>query len=275
MIRIVGKILLFVFLLTILTVVTQVGGILLLLTMGIVSILRKRLKSVWSQYISAFLIFTCLYISGTFFIIPWIAKPFGRVPLPLQGKVKPLTIGTVLLNRHYVRPALRDVVMQSSLAIEKKHTGSIVNYLDGGFPFYDGFPLLPHLSHNDGRKLDIAFFYRDVNGNKLDDAPSVIGYGVYESPRTSEVNYPERCANKGFWQYGFMERIVSQSRKRNYTFDAKRTAYFVNIISKNKDVQKIFIEPHLKERLKLKSAKIGFHGCQAVRHDDHIHVQIY
>jgi hypothetical protein len=125
-IRIVGKILLFVFLLAILTVVTQVGGIILLLTMGIVSILRKRLKSVWSQYISAFLIFTCLYISGTFFIIPWIAKPFGRVPLPLQGKVKPLTIGTVLLNRHYVRPALRDVVMQASLAIEKKHTGSIV-----------------------------------------------------------------------------------------------------------------------------------------------------
>lgn len=179
------------------------------------------------------------------------------------------------MNRHYVIPALRDVVTQASLAIEKKHTGSIVNYLDGGFPFYDGFPLLPHLSHNDGRKLDIAFFYKDVNGSKLDDAPSVIGYGVYESPRTSEVNYPERCASKGFWQYGIMERIVSQSKKRDYIFDANRTADFVNIVSKNKDVQKIFIEPHLKERLKLRSAKIRFHGCQAVRHDDHIHVQIY
>ena len=29
--------------------------------------------------------------------------------------------------------------------------------LDGGFPFLDGFPLLPRLSHDDGRKLDLAF----------------------------------------------------------------------------------------------------------------------
>ncbi len=33
-------------------------------------------------------------------------------------------------------------------------------------------------------------------------------------------------------------------------------------------------KPHLKTRLKLSSAKIRFHGCQAVRHDDHIHVQL-
>jgi len=37
---------------------------------------------------------------------------------------------------------------------------------------------------------------------------------------------------------------------------------------------KIFIEPHLVKRLKLASNKIRFQGCRAVRHDDHLHVQL-
>jgi hypothetical protein len=39
-------------------------------------------------------------------------------------------------------------------------------------------------------------------------------------------------------------------------------------------VQKILIEPHLKERLRLQSSKVRFQGCHAARHDDHVHVQI-
>ena len=37
---------------------------------------------------------------------------------------------------------------------------------------------------------------------------------------------------------------------------------------------KVFIEPHLKDRMKLTNSKIRFHGCGAVRHDDHIHIQL-
>jgi hypothetical protein len=36
----------------------------------------------------------------------------------------------------------------------------------------------------------------------------------------------------------------------------------------------MIVQPHLKSRLKLKSTKIRFHGCKAVRHDDHIHIQL-
>ena len=43
----------------------------------------------------------------------------------------------------------------------------------------------------------------------------------------------------------------------------------------NKAIKKIFIEPHLKTRWGLKNyQKIRYHGCHAVRHDDHIHVQL-
>jgi murein endopeptidase len=48
----------------------------------------------------------------------------------------------------------------------------------------------------------------------------------------------------------------------------------VEILASEKSIGKIFIEPHLKTRLKLTTPKIRFHGCRAVRHDDHIHVQL-
>jgi hypothetical protein len=47
-----------------------------------------------------------------------------------------------------------------------------------------------------------------------------------------------------------------------------------NILA-NSNVSKVFIEPHLKNRLNLNHSKIRFHGCRAVRHDDHIHFQIH
>lgn len=38
---------------------------------------------------------------------------------------------------------------------------------------------------------------------------------------------------------------------------------------------KIFIEPHEKQKLSLTSKyKIRIHGCKAIRHDDHIHLEV-
>ena len=52
------------------------------------------------------------------------------------------------------------------------------------------------------------------------------------------------------------------------------TKSLINEILKSDLVNKVFIEPHLKKRLKLNHSKIRFQGCKAVRHDDHIHFQI-
>lgn len=48
----------------------------------------------------------------------------------------------------------------------------------------------------------------------------------------------------------------------------------ISLFAERPVIGKLFIEPHLKTRLKLTSNKIRFHGCQAVRHDDHMHVQM-
>jgi hypothetical protein len=134
--------------------------------------------------------------------------------------------------------------------------------------------LAPHLSHNDGRKLDIALFYTDTNGNRLENTPSSIGYGVFVDPRPGDEDYLEICERKGYWQYGAMAKIVPQDKKKDFQFDLKREKAFIKILTDDKRLRMLLIEPHLKARMNLTSSKVRFHGCHAVRHDDHIHIQI-
>ncbi len=143
--------------------------------------------------------------------------------------------------------------------MNNKFPGTVVNYLDANFPFLDNFPLIPHLSHNDGKKLDIAFCYIDNKTNKpTNEAPSTMGYGISEEPRPNEVNMANFCAQKGNWQYSFLMKIIPQNNKLNFTFDSIRTKELINLFISKSTIGKIFIEPHLKTRLKLMSGKIDF-----------------
>jgi hypothetical protein len=260
-----------------LTVLTQTGGIAylfsFLLHRKIDKVLTKRIAKVGVK-LAAFLV---IHLTSVLTIVPLLAKLSGRAPLPLTETrgLQPLTIWTCLLNRHYVVTELREAAFSVSAAMQKKHPGTVVNYLDENFPFFNGFPLILHLSHNDGRKLDLAFCYTDrETGEPADDAPSLIGYGICEEPRQGEANKPRECAGKGRWQYSFLEKLVPQGGKDDYVFDTERTKHLVELFASDPSIEKIFIEPHLRSRLNLTSSKTRFHGCHAVRHDDHIHVQL-
>lgn len=221
--------------------------------------------------------FTLIYLLVSFTIVPLVAKPFGRVPLPVSSEhVRPLNWMTCLFNRHYVKPELLAVTENVADRMQEEHPGTIVAYLDANFPFFNGFPLVPHLSHNDGEKLDLAFFYTDSEtGEQLNNrAPSFIGYGVHESPRPGEENTPDVCAGHGYWQYGLLERFIPQGDKEDFKLDEERTKALVMLFARNNAIGKVFIEPHLKSRLGLNHERVRFHGCHAVRHDDHIHVQL-
>lgn len=274
MLRTFFKILVSLILFLSLTVVTQVGGIILLLAWLLGFFVRTYFKSTVVRRLISPALFILLYLLFTGVIIPPIAKHFGREPLPWRGNLQPRTVWTCLLNRHYVVPTLKGLVTTASDKIMEEYPGRRVNYLDANFPFFNEFPLWPHLSHDDGRKLDIAFFYMDKNGQPTSGTPSFMGYGVYEGPLESEENYPERCRDKGFWQYNLLEKFVPQGARNDYRFDDEVTAKFVKLLVKDNHTEKLFIEPHLRKRLKLNSPKIRFHGCQAVRHDDHVHVQV-
>ncbi|NOQ75818.1 MAG: hypothetical protein GQ574_27685 [Crocinitomix sp.] len=278
LIKIIGLI----FLILLLTVLTQVGGIILLLFLLIwKKTLNKieRLKTARKIYrlgikTGSFLIF---YLLICLFIVPILARPFGRVPLPMNhANLQPLNIMTCLLNRHYVTEELLDATLSATEDLNTVYPGTVIAYLDANFPFIDAFPLLPHLSHDDGEKLDLAFLYTaSENGEALNDAaPSFIGYGVFEEPFPSEQNQPDFCKNKGYWQYSILGSLVPQWNKSDYQFDIERTKALLQILTKEPAINKIFIEPHLKTRMNLHSDKIRYHGCGAVRHDDHIHIQL-
>jgi hypothetical protein len=258
-----------------LTLVTQVGGVIYLLSWGIYLLIRKRITKRYWRVAVRLSIFIGLYVAVILLAMPALARKYGRVPLPFTETrhVKPLTIWTALLNRNYVRPELRTIVYSVAADINKKYPGTVINYMDAGFPFRDGHPLLPHISHNDGKKLDVAFLYTDiVTGEQTSQTPSPIGYGGSELPRQGEFDRATVCDPQN-WQYSFMLGWMPLSDR--FVFDQARTKEMVNRFAAHRGIGTLYLEPHLKTRLHLTNKKIRLHACYSVRHDDHVHVQVH
>jgi hypothetical protein len=254
-----------------LTLTTQIGGLAFLLFIW----LKKYLK--WKRTYQQLALFLAFYLFCSLMVLPIVAPAFGRTPLPLyatnkQG-IKPASLLACLMNRHYVKPALKEAIVAASKAMGANVT---LVYLDGNFPFWNGFPLLPHKSHDDGEKLDLAFIYQSRKDQTLlNKGKGLLGYGVVEPPISGEVNQPAICEHRGYWQYSLLKRLVPQRKAPEYAFSESHNRQLLAILAKDHRIDKIFIEPHLKARLKLGVyAKIRFHGCAAVRHDDHIHIQL-
>jgi hypothetical protein len=260
-----------------LTIATQIGGVILFFSLGLFQIFKSKIKNRFISASSLILLFCSLYLLSIFIVVPFVAKQFARVPLPFNETryLQPTNQLTFLLCRNYVKPELRDIAYEIAQKMNKDFPGSKINYLEANFPFIDKFPMLPHLSHNDGKKLDLSFYYFDKqSGAESNQVPSFVGYGICEEPRKGEENMATYCEQEGFWQYSLLANIVSQKNKSKYEFDGMRTKALTTLFCEKYAVGMIFIEPHLKVRLGLTNKKIKFHGCQAVRHDDHIHVQL-
>jgi hypothetical protein len=260
-----------------LTILTQVGGCIYLISLATHKFINSWTNKKLYQRLLKFASFLILYCLFTVFVIPLIAKPLGRVPLPMTetNNLQPLNVLTFFLNRNYVRPELRQTTFEVAKQMNDKFPGTTLNYLDANFPFINKFPLFPHLSHNDGKKLDLSFCYLDNKTNKqTNQCPSFIGYGICEEPLSNERNTSDFCSENGYWQYSLMQKLIPQGNKKSYTFNNIKTKELINLFALQQTIGKIFIEPHLKTRLNLTADKIRFHGCQAVRHDDHIHIQL-
>src|SRR5437879_37686 len=95
------KILVIVFVVVFLTALTQVGGVVFLISVFLNPHITKFFASRWSKWSVKFLSFIVLYLFSVFIVVPLIAKPLGRVSLPLfkTNNLQPGTILTCLLNR--------------------------------------------------------------------------------------------------------------------------------------------------------------------------------
>ena len=260
------KIILKIILFTFLTVITQIGGIVYLLSLIIFRKWKFNLK------FKLLIIFTGLYLFSTFLIVPVIAPIFGREKVKHSDKIKPANYMTVLLNRNYVRPELNNLLNQTV----KKLEGTTIEicYLDANFPFINKFPLLPHLSHNDGKKIDISLIYETESCIITNKQKSISGYGVFENPKPNEYNQIENCLKSGHSQYDYPKYLTLGKINKELVFSKKGTKKLIESILKNRNLGKLFIEPHLKIRLNLKDNRVRYQGCISVRHDDHIHIQL-
>lgn len=267
------KILVHIFIVVVLTLITQVGGLIWIAVFGYF----KYRKSKWNRWkrLTAFMV---AYLVIILTIVPYTASLNNRKMLPVfHGTIQPHNLTYVLLCRNYVRADLYEVVEDiASIYKLSPYHGMKIIYLDANFPFINGFPLLPHLSHNDGRKVDVSLIYKDENGiSNHNPNPSLIGYGVYEEPREKEFNQTQFCEDASYWQYGYASAI-GFNVDEDLSLNEPLTKLLIEQIQSHPNVQKVFIEPHLISRLNIKNiqSKLRFHGCHAVRHDDHIHFQV-
>ncbi|NHX27670.1 hypothetical protein HA397_27365, partial [Escherichia coli] len=166
-----------------------------------------------------------------------------------------------------VSPDLADAAQRAARQVAEAYPDTVTLALDGGFPFLDGFPLLPHLSHADGDKLDFAFYYTNAGGRYLrGKTRSPIGYWAFETPET------QICPNRR-WTLRWDLRAL-QPLWPNRPIETARTRVLITALMADPRITKIFVEPPLAQRLGVQGAKLRFQGCRAARHDDHIHVQL-
>jgi len=260
---------------TLLTLATQIGGIAYLLTFAIVQSVRKHLRPIG---LVAPVVFLLSYV-GLSVISAYLAPLFGRVPLPcFSSEHLKLAMQSPLycaLNRHYVRPELRSLALRLAENMDQKYPGTVTLGLDANFPFIDGFPLLPHLSHDDGRKLDLAYFYQAPGGAYVrGETKSPIGYWAFETPAQDSA-LP--CADRRDlltmrWDMKWLRPFM-----REYDLEESRTRAALDWLTstgKQAGVSKIFLEPHLVKKLNAQDEMVRFQGCRAARHDDHIHLEM-
>ncbi|PIB34247.1 hypothetical protein BFP72_01770 [Reichenbachiella sp. 5M10] len=247
----------------ILTVFTQIGGIALLV--GVFAC--KHIKFRFNRLVLPL----AAYAIFTFVITPIVAPLCGRERVKNSDKIKPTSFATILLNRNYVKPALNTLLFNTA---EQLPSDFELKYLDANFPFINKFPLLPHLSHSDGKKIDISLMYQSSDGQQTNRKPSRTGYGVFVEPTASEYNQTLECKRMGYYQYDFPKYLTLGTVNSDIRFSTQYTKTLIEALLKSSQLQKLFVEKHLTSRMDLSDSRIRFQGCRAVRHDDHIHIQI-
>ncbi|MGF1624573.1 MAG: hypothetical protein ACFCVH_06790 [Alphaproteobacteria bacterium] len=264
-----------------LTVGTQIGGIAMLVSHLLARLAPRRWRATgWRRAATGFVAFALVYAVATVAVVPPLAALGGRAPLRCfptdDAPYGALSVLYCASNRHYARQPLHDLVAALAADLSAAHPGSEVRYLDAGLPFFDWFPLIPHITHRDGLKLDLAFLYEDLDGSYVPGlAPWPVGYWAYDQPRPGERQPCADHVDPGFslrWDMAWLQPLLPP-----YAVDIERTGFMARwLVAEGPahGLRRMLLEPHLADRWGVAGGPLGFQGCRAGRHDDHIHISV-
>jgi hypothetical protein len=182
-----------------------------------------------------------------------------------------------VLHRHYVRDDLYQLAHELSIAVDSQFPGALTLALDANFPFLDGFPMIPHLSHDYGRKLDLGFYYAGSQANdyRRGQLASPIGYWAFERPREGE---PQPCSGARTlltlrWDQDWFQPLTRDDLR----MDEPRMRAAIRWLQREgrqRGARRVLLEPHLAQRLGADRSFVRFQGCRVARHDDHFHLEV-
>src|SRR5215471_10538856 len=116
-----------------LTLLTQIGGMILVLTRLISRLTLPKMSGLWLAAVNLTL-FVVLYVAISVLVVPPLAARGGRVPLPCFSESdRPFAAGNPLycaLNRHYVDARLVSLLTELSRAVDHSYPGTATLFLD-------------------------------------------------------------------------------------------------------------------------------------------------
>ena len=205
-------------------------------------------------------------------IAPAMQSPVGLTALPCDRSepLAPLR-ARYCRGRNFLTPEAQGTIISLARGLAEQHPGAVIHFMDASGPNGEK-PFPPHLSHGDGRQLDVALFFETLEGAPLVAPPDTSGYGGWwpsEPPRPGErIACPQGRS-------GSAEK-PDPPTDRGWRLDEVRTRALIQLLIDEPRVHRILIEPHLEERLGFWGhPKLRFAGCQAARHDDHLHIDFY
>lgn len=197
----------------------------------------------------------------------------GLVTLPCDGStpLEPVKAYHCREGRHFVTPEALEALTAAGRTMRARYPGEVLRFMDASGP-KGRKPFEPHLSHGDGRQIDLALYYSDIEGRPLGRFPDTRRYGGYypaEPPRQGE---DVACPGG---REGRAEK-PDPPANRPWRLDEARTRLLLQTLVDDPRVRRVLLEPHLERRLGFWGhPKIRFAGCQAARHDDHVHVDFF
>jgi len=260
--------LLYILLALILTIFTQVGGLLIWPFLS-----RNPHDIGWMFRIKRVAYPILSYLIGSQIILPLLSPFWGMHALPCNSSrhLQALSSITCLCNRNYIQKHALDTLKSIERSIERISPQRPILYLDANFPF-PYMHMLPHLNHSKGDGIDLAFFWKNPQTGAYERPPSPFGYGGFVQPKTPRPCNPYdtfqiagRMALDLRWDYQWLQPFLSES-----TFDTSLNRTLMGFLDSQKNVQSITLEPHLHSTIGTR--KTISNSCKIARHDDHIYV---